>query len=201
MMLPTHAVVGLAIATPLLAFAPELAPAALAGALVGSLLPDLDLYAGHRRTLHYPTIYPLLAVPVVVAAAGAATPWLVAAAFLLVGAALHCRMDRYGGGLELRPWEATSDQAVYDHVDGRWRAPKRWIRYDGAPEDVLLATLLGVPLWVVLEGPFRWLVGAALLIGWLYGLLRRRLATVAPLVFGAVPESVAEYVPARYERE
>lgn len=200
MMLPTHAVVGLAIATPLLVLAPGHATVALVGALVGSVLPDLDLYAGHRRTLHYPTGYTLAAVPVVVAAGFLRTALLVALASVLVGAALHCRMDRYGGGLELRPWEGTSDRAVYDHVRGRWRTPKRWIPYDGAPEDVLVAVVLGVPLLVALESPFRWVVAAALLIGSTYALLRRRLASLAPTVFENVPEPVTTYVPDRYRR-
>ena len=42
MMLPTHAIAGLAIATPLLVFAPDHAAVALAGGLVGGALPDLD---------------------------------------------------------------------------------------------------------------------------------------------------------------
>jgi hypothetical protein len=201
MMLPTHALLGLAIAAPLVALAPELASPALVGGFVGGLLPDLDLYAGHRRTLHYPTLYAVAAVPIAILTALVTTPWLVATTFLFLGAALHCRMDRYGGGLELRPWEGTSERAVYDHVESRWRAPKRWIRYDGAPEDLVLTLLVGVPLWVVLEEPFRWLVGVALVVGTLYGLLRRRLADIAPVIFGSVPESVDDYVPSRYKQE
>ena len=198
MMLPTHALVGLAIAAPLVSLSPELAPPALAGALAGSTLPDLDMYAGHRRTLHYPVGYGIAALVVGLLALFLATPPLVAGAFLFVGAAVHCQMDRYGGGLELRPWENSSERAVYDHVRGRWRAPKRWVRYDGAPEDVLLAVALGVPLLVVLDGPFRWVVAAALLVGVAYGVLRRRLANVAPVVVGYVPAPVEEFVPDRY---
>jgi hypothetical protein len=200
MMLPTHAVIGLAIAAPLLALSPDHATAVLVGALVGSVLPDLDLYAGHRRSLHYPTVYALAAVPAVGGAALLGTPLAVALAAVLVGAALHCRMDRYGGGLELRPWEATSERAVYDHVQGEWRTPKRWIRYDGSTRDVSLLVLLGVPLAVVLDAPFRWIVVVALLVGVTYGLLRRRLAALAPAVFEQVPESVTGYVPERYRR-
>lgn len=198
MMLPTHALVGLAIAAPLVRLAPELAPAALAGALVGGLLPDLDLYFGHRRTLHYPFWYTVAAALAAGPALLLATPVPVAAAFFFAAAALHCRMDRYGGGLELRPWENSSERAVYDHYRGRWRRPKRWIRYDGAPEDVLLAVGLGAPLFVVLDGPFRWVVGAALAVGVTYGLLRRWLADLAPVFFGYAPQTVAEHVPDRY---
>lgn len=199
-MLPTHAIVGLALATPLAFVAPEFATAALTGGLLGGILPDLDLYAGHRRTLHYPTVYPLLALAAVVLAVVVSTPTTVALAFFLIGAAAHCRMDRFGGGLELRPWEGTSDRAVYDHVRGRWRRPKRVIRYDGAPEDFALASLLGIPLMVVLPSPFRWIVLALLAIGGVYALLRRRLATLAPIVFGYVPERIRQYVPERYRR-
>ncbi len=198
MMLPTHAIVGLAIAAPMTFLAPELATVALAGALVGSVFPDLDMYAGHRRTLHYPTVYPLLAIPAIALAAAAPTIETVSLAFVLVGAAVHCQMDRFGGGLELQPWENCSDRAVYDHVRGRWRKPKRVIRYDGAPEDFALALLLGVPLLVVLPSPFQWIVLCLLGIGGVYALLRRRLAAIAPVVFGYVPDRLKRYVPERY---
>ena len=197
-MLPTHAVVGLALAAPLSYLAPDLAPVALAAALAGSVFPDLDMYAGHRRTLHYPTVYTLAALPALVAAALAPHTTVVAIAAFLVGAAVHCRMDRYGGGLELRPWEEASERAVYDHVRGRWRRPKRWIRYDGSPGDLLVLVALAVPLLVVLEGPFRGVVVAVLAVGVVYVGLRRRLASLAPVVFGFVPDGLRQHVPERY---
>ena len=200
MMLPTHALVGLAVAAPLVGLAPDHATAALVGGLVGSVVPDLDMYAGHRRTLHYPTGYALAAVPAAGVALLAPTPAAAALALGLVGAALHCRMDRYGGGLELRPWEATADRAVYDHLRGEWLAPRRWIRYDGAPEDVVLAVALGAPLAVVLDGPLRLVVVAALLVGCVYGLLRRRLAAAATVLVGSMPDAVAARVPERYRQ-
>lgn len=200
MMLPTHAAVGLAIAAPLSVFAPELAPAALAGAFFGSVFPDLDLYSGHRRTLHYPTVYALFTAPAVTLATVSTLPATVALAAFLVGATVHCRMDRYGGGLELRPWEGTSERAVYDHVRGRWRRPKRWIRYDGSPRDLALLTALSLPLLVVLEGPFRLAAAVALVVGTLYVVLRRRLAALAPVVFEYTPETLSRYVPERYRR-
>jgi len=197
-MLPTHAMVGLAIATPLAVLAPDLAPTALAGGLLGGVFPDLDLYSGHRKTLHFPTGYLLAVLPAVGLAALVPAPAAVGLAFFILGAAAHCQMDRFGGGLELRPWEGGSERAVYDHVRGEWRRPKRWIPYDGSPRDLLLLSTVAVPLLVVLDTPFRLVVGLALLVGGVYVGLRRRLAAIAPVVFGLVPEVLSEYVPDRY---
>lgn len=199
MMLPTHAVVGLAIATPLVTLAPDLAPAALTGGLFGGIFPDLDLYSGHRKTLHFPTGYVVAAVPAAGIALLAPGPITVGFACFAFGAVAHCRMDRYGGGLELEPWEETSDRAVYDHARGEWREPKRWIPYDGSPRDLLLLTAVAVPLLVTLAWPFRGVVGLALLTGVLYVILRQRLAALAPVVFGYVPEWLSAYVPDRYQ--
>lgn len=200
MMLPTHALVGLALAAPLALYAPEFAPAALLGALIGGILPDLDMYAGHRKTLHYPSGYPVAAVPAALLAVLWPTAVTVALAFGLLAAAAHCRMDVYGGGLELRPWEGTSERAVYDHARGEWLPPRRLIAYDGSPGDLALAALVGVPLFVVLDGAFAVVVAAALAVATVYVGLRRFLAELAPTVFGRVPEPLSEYVPERYER-
>lgn len=198
MMLPTHAVVGLAIAAPLVCLSPELAPVALTGGLIGGIFPDLDMYAGHRKTLHYPTLFVVAAILASLVAAVVPQPLVVAAAFFLLGAAAHCQMDRFGGSLELRPWEQTSERAVYDHVRGEWLRARRWVPYDGSPRDLVLLTTVSLPLLAVLDGPFRIVVGAALSVGVVYVVLRRRLATIAPVVFDYVPEWLAQYVPERY---
>jgi hypothetical protein len=198
MMLPTHALVGMALALPVAVLAPDLAPAALLGGFVGGALPDLDLYSGHRRKLHFPTLYPVVAVAFGAIALVEPTPLSVATAFAFIGAAAHCRMDVYGGGLELRPWEGNSDRAVYDHVEGAWLEPRRVVAYDGSRGDLGIAVALAVPLFVFVEWPLVGLVVVALGVGTAYVLLRRRLATLAPIVFGHVPEPLAGYVPDRY---
>lgn len=201
MMLPTHALIGMALALPVALSVPELAPAALLGGLVGGVFPDLDLYAGHRRTLHYPTLYPVVALVSGVLALVLTTPLTVGLAFGFVGAAAHCRTDVYGSGLELRPWEGNSDRAVYDHVGGEWIEPKRLVSYDGSPADLAIATAVAVPLYLLVEWPFDAIVLAAIVIGAVYTLFRRYLAELAPVVFGFVPESVSKYVPERYRRD
>jgi len=202
-MLPTHALAGLAVGLAATAASPEHAGVALLAGLLGGVFPDLDLYAGHRKTLHYPVYYSALAGLAVVAAAvvpGGATVGL--AAFLLA-AAVHSVGDVFGGGLELRPWEATSDRAVYDHHRDRWLAPRRWIGYDGSPSDLLLSVGLGAPLFVALDGPFRAVVAASVAVGAAYVLVRRVLPDVADVLLGdlllpRLPELVRARVPDRY---
>jgi len=48
---------------------------------------------------------------------------------------------------------------------------------------------------------FRWLVVAALITAISYGLLRRWLAALAPVLAEFVPDPVVEYVPERYRRD
>lgn len=202
MMLPTHALVGLALALPLVILAPEFAGVALTAGLLGGILPDLDMYIGHRKTLHYPVYYSVLGVAVVPFAVLLPTAATIAATFLLLGAAVHSVMDIFGGGLELRPWEATSSRAVYDHRRGRWLAPRRWVRYDGAPEDLLLSLGIAVPLLIALDGVLRLIVGAALVVAVVYTAVRRLLPTIAEvLVVRTLPDRFLVLLPARYGPE
>jgi hypothetical protein len=204
MMLPTHALAGMAAALPFALAASELGGVSLLAGFLGGLLPDLDLYVGHRKTLHYPVYYPVLAVPALVVVLLAPSPVTVAVAFLLIGAALHSAMDVLGGGLELYPWAATSDRAVYDHFRGRWLAPRRVIPYDGSVEDLALAGLLATALIVVAgTEPVGWLVAAALAVGVVYTAVRRRLPSVAVWLLDRVagdrlPARVHARLPDRY---
>ncbi|MFC4551732.1 MULTISPECIES: metal-dependent hydrolase [Halorussus] len=147
MMATTHALFGMLLGAVALFVAPEFAPVAIAAGAAGGLFPDLDLPLPgvHRKTLHFPVYNAFAALPAVALAALAPTTLTVAAAAFLAAAAAHAASDALGGGLELRPWEATSERAVYDHFRGRWIHPRRLIRYDGAPEDLLLAAALAVP--------------------------------------------------------
>ena len=198
MMLPTHVLAGMLLAAPLVRVAPELAPVGLVAGFLGGLVPDLDMYTGHRRTLHYPVYYSVLSVPALVAAAAAPSALTVAVALFLLGAALHSVADMYGGGLELRPWEGNSDRAVYDHHREKWIAPRRGVRYDGAVEDLALSVGLSVPLLVLVDPPLRAVVIGTLAVAVVYTVLRRRLAEMAAAVIPLLPSSLDPYLPERY---
>lgn len=200
MMATTHALTGMLLAVPVAIVAPELAPVALLAGALGGFAPDLDLYAGHRKTLHFPvygSAAAALAVGAAVVVPGETTALL---AVFLLAAAVHVRMDVFGGGLELRPWEGRSDRAVYDHFRGRWRRPRRVVRYDGSPEDLLAAFLAAVPVLVVFEGVAYARPAVALLLGAsaLYVTVRKPLAGLAAQLVTLVPVRVRRYVPERY---
>ncbi|WP_225336578.1 metal-dependent hydrolase [Halomicrobium urmianum] len=206
MMLPTHALVGMALALPYALAVPELGPVALVAGFLGGVLPDVDLYADHRRALHYPVYHSVLAAALVPAAVLVPSPAVAAAAFLALGAAAHGVADVFGGGLELRPWEGTSDRAVYDHYRDQWIAPRRWVRYDGAPEDLLLAAGVAAPSLVVLDGGYDLLVFAALFVAGVYTVVRRILPALATLAVERVlvpyvPSAIVASLPDRYFEE
>ena len=197
-MATTHALVGVALAAVTTVVAPELTPVALPAAVAGSVAPDLDLYAGHRRTLHYPVYYSAVALLAVAVAVVVPAPMAVALAFFLAGAAVHSVMDVFGGGLELKPWRGASERAVYDHYRGRWLPPKRWVRYDGSPEDLLVAVALGTPALVVYESPVTLFVGAVLAVSAAYTLLRKPLVLLAARVVPTLPVGVRARLPERF---
>ena len=202
-MLPTHALGGMALAMTVAFAAPEFAGVAVVAGLLGSVFPDMDMYVGHRKSLHYPVYYSALALPTVAIVGLLPSVPTVFAAFFLVGAAVHSVTDILGGGLELRPWEANSDRAVYDHHRNRWIAPKHWIRYDGSPGDLALSVTLAVPLLLTLGGLLRQIVIATLVVATVYTAVRRLLPALAAALVGDVltprlPDHWLEYLPSRY---
>jgi hypothetical protein len=136
---------------------------------------DVDLFVGeHRKSLHYPV---LGWVPALVAVAGASLAPSALAVGVAVGAvafALHASSDVLGAGEELRPWERTNPDAVYCHACGRWLRARYVVRYDGAPEDLLLTVGLSLPAAVTFDGWLRALVVAVVLLAAVYTFIRKR---------------------------
>ncbi|WP_049984966.1 hypothetical protein [Halobellus rufus] len=175
MMVTTHVASGLLLAVPVAAAAPALALPAAVGAVLGGILPDVDLFIGvHRKTLHFPVYYSVLGVFTGVFAVAAPGPLTVAIALGFLAAGLHSISDWFGAGEELRPWERTSDRAVYLHPRRRWLRPRYLVRYDGAPEDLLLTVVLAVPAAATFDGWLRGLVVGGVVIAAAYTLFRKR---------------------------
>ncbi|MCG1004088.1 MULTISPECIES: metal-dependent hydrolase [Halobacterium] len=198
MMATTHALVGLAVAALASLVAPEFGVMIAVAGLAGGVFPDLDLYAGHRRTLHFPVYYSIAAAVAGAVTLTSPTTWTVAATVFLVAAALHAASDALGGGLELEPWKGTSERAVYSHFHGRWLPPRRLVRYDGAPEDLAVAAVFGVPAALAFGPDVQQVVAAALAVSAGYVVVRKRLPTVATWLFSQVPDGVRRHVPERF---
>jgi hypothetical protein len=175
-MVITHVAVALAFAVPVALIAPEFATPAAVGAIVGGAFPDLDLFVGeHRRTLHFPVVGLALAAPGVGLALLVPTSFTVGLALGLLGFGVHSASDVLGAGEELRPWERTNTNAVYDHVSGRWWQARYVFPYDGSPQDLGLAVAAGIPVLLVYDEPIRLGLGAVLGVAAVYAVLRRRL--------------------------
>jgi len=195
MMATTHAVAGLLLALPVALVAPEFGFVAAVAALAGGLFPDVDMPGAHRRTLHFPIYYSVAAVSAGAVALLAPAAWTIAAAFFIAAAALHSLSDVLGGGLELRPWEATSERAVYSHYHRRWWRPRRVIRYDGAPEDAVLGLLLAVPSVMVYEGAIELFVLGAVALGVVYAAIRRPMVEWTQRLVDRLPPELLDWLP------
>ncbi|GAB7019512.1 metal-dependent hydrolase [Halostagnicola bangensis] len=180
MMATTHVFAGLAVVAPVAYAVPELAVPLAVGAICGGLVPDFDLVLEHRRTLHAPVLGSVAAVGFVALALLAPTAATAALAAFAVAAWLHAMSDALGGGPEMDPWNDRSDRAVYDHVRARWIRPRRWIRYDGAPEDAALAIALAVPGLLVFEGWISAVIVGGLVLSVGYAAVRRRIVEWTP---------------------
>ncbi len=182
-MATTHALVGVTLAAALVPLAPESAPLlALAGGL-GGVAPDVDTVVGtHRRTLHFPVLGWVLALPALGLAVVAPGPATVGAACFLLAASAHSLSDALEGGRELRPWERTTDRAVYCHACRRWLTARRLVRYDGSPEDLLLTVAFAVPAVLTFDGAVRWGCLALVALGAVYTLVRKRVPALVESV-------------------
>jgi hypothetical protein len=194
MMATTHAFVGLALAAVVSLVAPGFGSTAAIAGLLGGVFPDFDLYNVHRQTLHFPVYYTAAAVGALVVAVVAPGVWSVGAFVFLAAAALHAASDALGGGLERKPWEATSEQAVYSHFHGNWVRPRRFVRYDGAPEDFLVGAAFGVPAALAFGPEIRRTVAVALAVSAAYVLVRKRLPALEAWVMARLPASLRERV-------
>lgn len=184
MMTTTHALFGALLGATAATFAPVATPVAVVVGFLGGAAPDADLLAVHRRSTHFPFYAAVVALPVSVAALVVGTAPATLAAVFALAVATHCLMDVFGGGVEHRPWEATSEQGVYDHRNGRWIRPRRWVRYAGAPEDFVLAAAFAAPVLAVTTGRLRAGLLAAVVGSGLFVAVRRRIPPLTERFLG-----------------
>lgn len=183
MMATTHGFLGGLLALPLFIVYPELALAAFVAAFLGGVFPDLDLYYGHRRLLHYPIYYSIATLVL--------TPFLIVFPdlttfsiwFFFASAALHCLSDKLGGSKDSRPWRNDSGKAVYSHYHEEWWTPKKWIRYDGSPEDLAIMFVASLPAIYLLKGNYLIVAVGLIIVSFFYTALRKKGMEIVPDVF------------------
>lgn len=197
MMATTHAFVGAALASVTVFVAPAAAPAAMAAGFLGGLAPDLDLLAVHRQDLHFPVLAWLpVAGSLALAALSPSTVTFALAAFLLAFA-VHPVMDVFGGSSEPEPWRKTTDVAVYNHLRDEWYTARRWVRYDGSPEDLGIAAVASLPMLAFGTAPIADLATVALALSIAYTVVRKRVLTISAAIVGRLPSDVAARLPVR----
>ena len=159
-MTPNHTLAGLTLALTAFQWRPELAGVAAIAGFVGGTVPDVDSKLGqHRRTLHYPVYYGVLAAGSLVAAvalgpASVASAAAVVGTYLFGAAALHCYAD-YFVAVEKPDDESSGDGVLYLHPSDRWVGPMELLPYAGSPGDLFAGFVLAVPPLLVYDGvPF-----------------------------------------------
>jgi hypothetical protein len=198
MMALTHGLASLALAALATSALSEYAgPPLLVAAFLGGVAPDLDVVAEHRKSLHFPVGYTLLAGAIGAWFALAPSAGVLLAATAVGAAALHAWSDVLAGSVEPEPWDPTTERAVYNHALGGWHRPRRLVRYSGAPEDGLLAVGSGaVALLASATGP---MADATLL--WLavvagsYVLARKRLTDLRHRIATLLPAQIVASLP------
>lgn len=143
-MTPNHGTAGLLLSLTVTKWYPELAGIVALSALLGGVLPDIDIKLEHRKTLHYPAYYGIVTVIFLGLAAISNSIVVVVGLYFFGAAALHCYAD-YFVGIEKPSDETNADGVLYLHPREKWIGPKEIIRYAGSPGDLLVGILLAVP--------------------------------------------------------
>lgn len=171
-------------------------PLLLGTVVVGGVAPDFDLLARHRRTLHYPVGYPLLAFGCLATFWSTGAPTALLGTLLFAAAALHVFGDLLGGSAETAPWDPVTEFGVYNHLLGRWHRPRRLVHYSGSPGDLLLAWAFAAVVLAASGDPVldAAVVGLAGLAG-VYTLARRRLHSLAVGLERLLPARIRRLVP------
>lgn len=187
-MLPSHLAIGVLLCSPFYIYAPsEIQSIVLITIVVGSVSPDVDMLVGqHRKTTHYPEISTIVALGCTVLIP-ADILFYIPATFT-TAFALHAWIDIFGGGLEDKPWEKTSTQAVYRHLSNKWEAPRHYTGHDGSYRDLIATLLATVAIYTIItENWFTAILLINLTIAILYTIVRKRLPALRDKILSKYP--------------
>ncbi|MDY6770439.1 MAG: metal-dependent hydrolase [Candidatus Nanohaloarchaea archaeon] len=180
MMVTTHAVIGLLIGTGAAAVLPGTVQILALAGIIGGILPDLDILFQHRKTLHFPIFYSMIALLSTGGALWQPGTATTATATFITAAAIHSLMDIFGGDLTQEPWKQQGYRGVYDHVRQDWIHARRRIPYDGAPNDLAVFLAITAPLLLHYTGPIQYILIVLTTISLTYTAFRKDFVALFP---------------------
>jgi hypothetical protein len=138
----------------------------------GAILPDLDVKFDHRRVLHFPFIYSLVAFMTSLFS-------LNYFSIFFGSAALHCVSEIFGN--DAGEYVDKEKGAVYDHIRSKWLKGLNIIRQDGGPRDLTLLTTLTIAALTMPQDFATKLVAIiSLILGLFYFEIRDRVEEIFP---------------------
>jgi large-conductance mechanosensitive channel len=175
MMVFTHVLIGALFGLVIGQFVPDYTTILICTGMSGGLIPDLDMFLAHRKTLHSPVYVPVLSIGAGCLVVHSPSLLTIGLVTFLGAAGLHSCMDVFSGGRELRPWEEVDDRAVFNHYEGRW-IPARRLVYSGSLADFGMSLLAFGVVVVHAEGVVVTIAFSTLVLSALYTLFQRRIA-------------------------
>jgi len=178
-MLTTHILIGGAFGSLVALFIPPYVFPAVVAGMVGGLLPDIDTFLHHRKTMHWPvigTISVAIALPLFLSYPSPLTASLF---FFLGGFSLHAWSDVLSAGDELRPWQEKDDRAAYNHLKQEWITARRLV-HDGSLFDFLLSIGAAATIYLLTDGLLSSLLIALVSISLIYSTVRKKFVKHAP---------------------
>jgi hypothetical protein len=178
MMLTTHILAGASLGLLFLSSDPEVVFPVMIVGLFGSIFPDLDMFAEHRKTLHRPFQMLIVSALFALVFTVYSVQAILLAAVFTFSMSLHCFMDILSNGKTMHPRTDPDDRAVYNRVTDSWIEPRRLV-LDGSVPDMILTIVFGIILVVLLPSysmVFYTFMGAGVLYTLLTFRLRNRYA-------------------------
>jgi len=148
MMLPTHILAGGTIGLVLSVLAPEMQSSMIITGMLAGILPDLDMFFEHRKTLHRPLQFSLTAITLFGVYLALNNALLLALSAVFASAGLHTVSEILGQGKTMNPDLKKDDRCVYNHINGSWINPVRLIKV-GSFRDLTLSAIFSAPLLIL----------------------------------------------------
>ena len=145
MMLPTHVLIGGLSALSISALVSQPQTWLIIVGMTAAILPDLDIFIEHRKTLHRPKEYIIgLGLFSSIFFLNGSSLSLYLTVFFL-GLISHIILDLLAYGKTMNPDLKEDGRCMYDHLSSKWIKPLK-IAKPGSKKDLILGTIASIPL-------------------------------------------------------